>query len=125
MKFSSILILAAVVCHLAAAQDTDFEVDVSPSIEGAINALISGTRDADRVRSSFTAALKAQPTQADYASAPSSVKADLDRFNKDSRDSKTPLPLARWRPIYRRRIHCKVTYSPNWRICCWLVYWWK
>ena len=27
-------------------------------------------------------------------------------------------------PMFRRKLVCSVTYWPNWRLCCWFVWWW-
>lgn len=27
-------------------------------------------------------------------------------------------------PYYRRRLRCRVSYWPTWKICCWFTWWW-
>lgn len=96
---------------------SDYEVDVTPAIQSALDSLVAGATDR-QAKTALTAALAAQPTQSEIAASPqpaaSAMSPNLYGFNSNFR----------WLPRYRRRLHCQVTYRPMWKICCWFVWWW-
>lgn len=119
----------------------DFEVDVDAGVQSALDKIIgSGSAKA---QSSFKSAAAAKPTQAEFSAASAAAPASAAKPSfaavsgsaagvaaSDRMILGRPYPIDPYYPVdpmypwYRRRLHCRVTYWPTWKICCWFTWWW-
>jgi hypothetical protein len=100
---------------------SQYDIDVTSSVESAINTLISGAPDKSKISSSYTAALNAKPSSSEMAAGKASLPAAPMMAASPTSTSSRPISIM---PRYRRRLRCVVNYWPNWKICCWFVWWW-
>jgi hypothetical protein len=129
-------------------QGADFYVDMDSELESSINNILRKASNGYQQIQSFSSALRSAP-QADIstaeratgknfaalrASGPSvgaSAQPSLTSRCMPGGDCYNPPPPCEycynpcWScPIFRPKLYCSVTYYPNWKLCCWFVWWW-
>lgn len=130
MKRIFVILAVVALCIAQTASDgEDFEVNADSGIQAALEKICGG--GSVQAKSTLGAAAAAKPSQADFSAASAAAPAGAAKPSMaalSAQDSAKgamivgrPIPI---NPYYRRRLHCRVTYWPTWKICCWFTWWW-
>jgi hypothetical protein len=131
-------------------QRADFSVDMDSDIEASISNILRKASNGNQQVQSFSSALRSAP-QADISTAERTTGKNFAALRASGGPSggasvqsassaricpqggcyPPPPPTCNycynpcWScPVFRPKLYCSITYSPNWKLCCWFVWWW-
>lgn len=110
----------------------EFAIASGSAAEKAIQQLLSSSSDSNAA-AAFQSEKNKKPTTSELQAAKASIAppAGLAASGNRIGGGASSLTIGRprpiddyWYPNYNRRLVCRTTYYPEWRLCCYYTWWW-